>query len=65
MRLTLILSTLCLTAACSSPGNFCDVVKAPLAFSPETSQAIVRTDREDAERIAVQNEYGNRNCDWK
>lgn len=65
MRRMMILSTICLTLANCAPGDFCDVVKAPLLFDPETSAAIVRTDRADAERIKVQNDYGTRHCAWR
>lgn len=56
--------TSCLAIGACNPGSFCEVVGAEIEFAPETARAVVRTDREDAERIAVQNAYGRANCDW-
>lgn len=53
-----------LTLAACDPGDFCDVVDAEIVFAPETALEVVRTDRADAQRIAVQNEYGRKNCSW-
>lgn len=46
------------------PGDFCAVVTAPLDFTAETAAQVVRTDRPTAERIAVQNQYGEGHCGW-
>jgi hypothetical protein len=54
----------CLTIGACNPGSFCEVVSARIEFAPETARAVVRTDRDDAQRIAVQNAYGQENCDW-
>ncbi|AUQ95957.1 hypothetical protein PhaeoP66_03215 [Phaeobacter inhibens] len=51
--------------SCVAPGDFCTVVKGPIEFEPETARAVVRTDRADAESIAVQNDYGRDRCDWR
>ena len=66
MRLWLIcsLAASSLAACAAPPGNFCDVVRAPLAFAAPTSAAIVSTDRPAAERIAAQNAYGAAHCGW-
>lgn len=49
-------------SACAVPGDFCDVVQAPLTFEPETSTRIVATDRPTGERISAQNDYWRSNC---
>lgn len=55
----------CLAAgSCLPAGDFCGVVKRPLTFDPATARAIVRTDREAAEQIEVQNQYGGLHCEW-
>ena len=46
------------------PGNFCDVVRAPISFAAPTAAAVVSTDRTAAERIAAQNAYGSAHCGW-
>ena len=48
--------------SCVSPGDFCDVVLAPLEFAPNTAAQIVATNRETAEMIDVQNRYGAATC---
>ena len=63
MMMILLLASLSVSA-CTQPGNFCQVVKAPLSFDPSTAQQMVKTDRADVERITVQNTYGEQNCDW-
>lgn len=44
------------------PGDFCDVVKAPIEFEAATAAQVVATDRASAERIDVQNTYGREHC---
>lgn len=44
------------------PGDFCDVVKAPIEFEGATATQVVATDRPVAERIDVQNAYGRKHC---
>lgn len=56
--------TACLILGACTPGDFCDVVTSELSFAPETARAIVRTDRDEANQIAVQNEYGRKTCSW-
>ena len=51
-------------SGCAVPGDFCDVVKSPIEFEPETARQIVKTDRREAEEIATQNEYGSKFCKW-
>lgn len=59
------LLTACLAASsCTTPGDFCAVVKGPLTFAPDTARAIVQTDRNTAERIETQNVYGAKACKW-
>lgn len=62
MLLPIVLAIL---TGCATTGDFCHVVKAPLTFHPDTAAAIVRADRATGERIAVQNEYGSKHCQWK
>lgn len=65
MKLMMVLLLAFLTlSACAVPGDFCQVVKSPLSFDPETAKRMVVTDRPDVERITVQNTYGERYCDW-
>ena len=45
-----------------APGDFCDVVNAPIEFKATTAAQIVATDRAAAERIDVQNGYGRAHC---
>lgn len=55
----------CLTIAnCTPAGDFCEVVKGPLTFQPETAKQIVKTDRATAEQIETQNVYGDKVCKW-
>ena len=49
---------------CAVSGDFCDVVRGPITFQPETAAQIVRTDRLSAEAIDVQNGYGFARCGW-
>lgn len=60
----LSLLTVLAVAGCSAapPGDFCEVVTAPLGFEPVTAQAVVRTDRATAERIDAQNAYWRAHC---
>jgi len=58
----LLLGSLAMTSACMRQGDFCDVVTGPITFTRETSAQIVRTDRDKAERIDVQNQYGAGHC---
>ena len=53
-----------MVGSCMAAGDFCDVVRAPLTFHPTTAAAIVRTDRDVAERIETQNVYGEKTCEW-
>ncbi len=54
-----------LTATCApAPGNFCDVMSAPVVFAPETVTRVVASDRGTAERPDAQNIYGTRHCRW-
>lgn len=48
--------------SCTKPGDFCDVVRAPLTFEASTAAAIGRTDLPAARRIAVQNSYFANHC---
>lgn len=62
---TAILLTGCLAvASCTPSGDFCDVVRGPIMFDPETAREVVRTDRVAAEAIDVQNRYGSERCGW-
>ena len=66
MRQMMILLTLLASLrACTQPGDFCDVVSAPLSFDPATARVMVSTDRPDVERIKVQNGYGAAHCSWQ
>lgn len=56
------LSTACLILAGCGEGDFCDVWQGPKSFHPETAAQIVKTDRDDAEGIKVENDYGNKHC---
>jgi|GEM_PF-5711087 len=47
------------------PREFCQVVPGPKVFAPQTSRAILATDRDTLRQIGVENEYGSRHCDWK
>jgi len=57
----LLIASVASLSACV-PGDFCDVVRGPLEFAPETSAQIVATDRDKAEQIAAQNDYWNNRC---
>lgn len=61
-KMTLALLTVSLVAGCKVPGDFCAVQTAPIVFEAATAQAVVRTDRVQAVRIAAQNEYWGRHC---
>lgn len=56
--------TACLMVGSCMAGDFCDVVRGPIGFAPETARQVVETDREDAEAIEVQNVYGRQFCAW-
>ena len=58
--LTMILSTAFLMGC--DVGDFCDVWQGPKVFAPETAAQIVKTDRDDAEGIKVENDYGAKHC---
>lgn len=58
---TLLIGSLS-AGSCATPGDFCDVVLAPLEFTQDTAAQIVATDRQTAEMIDVQNRYGAKNC---
>jgi hypothetical protein len=58
----LLIGSLASVSACVAPGNFCDVVLAPLEFEGATSSQIVATDRPTGESIAAQNAYWRSNC---
>lgn len=60
--LSLVAVLIAILSACATPGDFCDVVAAPILFTPETSTRIVETDRPAAEAIRVQNDYWRRYC---
>lgn len=55
----------CLAVTSCVSGDFCDVVVGPLEFAPTTARQIVRTDRDMADQIEVQNVYGRDKCDWE
>ena len=58
----LLMFSLASLSACALPGDFCEVVLAPLEFEAGTSAQIVATDRVTGESIAAQNAYWRRNC---
>jgi hypothetical protein len=62
-RLTklLLIGSLIGVSACV-PGDFCEVVRGPLAFEAATAAEVVRTDRPTAEAIDAQNAYWRQNC---
>ena len=62
--LTRILPIGCLALGSCVSGDFCEVVRAPITFQPETAAMVVRTDRASAEAIDVQNGYGRGHCGW-
>lgn len=63
MKATTILLTASLMAlAACGDGDFCDVWTGPKAFDRDTAAMMVRTDRDDVEGIATENEYGARHC---
>ena len=62
--LTRILPIGCLALGSCVSGDFCEVVRAPITFQPETAAMVVRTDRASAEAIDVQNGYGFAHCEW-
>ena len=64
MKLTMVLLTGSLILTGCGKNDFCLVVPGPKLFDPETSKVMVQTDRPDVEQIAVENEYGKRNCGW-
>jgi len=59
-----LIGLLAISGCAVVPGDFCDVVSGPLVFASETAALIVATDRRTAERIDVQNRYGERVCEW-
>lgn len=52
-----------LLVSCSKPGDFCQVVRKEKDFAPETSEQMLRTDRDEVVAIATENEYWGRHCD--
>jgi len=60
----LIASLVTSLSGCIDQGLFCDVVTSPINFESATALQVVKTDRVQDEKIAVQNEYGRRNCKW-
>ena len=58
----LLMLSLASLSACVVPGDFCEVVLAPLEFEGATSSQIVATDRPTGESIAAQNAYWRSNC---
>ncbi len=66
MKVTMIsVTAFLILSSCDVPGDFCQVVKRPLIFAPETARQMVRTNRPEAEQIAVQNSYGAKHCEWR
>lgn len=60
----LTLLTASAVAGCNAapPGDFCQIVTAPLDFEAGTAQAMVRTDRAAVIRIDAQNQYWRAHC---
>jgi len=63
-RMMILLAILASLSACTTPGDFCDVVTGRLVFDPATARVMVATDRPDVEKIKVQNDYGSSHCEW-
>lgn len=57
-----LIGFLVVLSGCAPSGDFCSVVRAPIAFAPETAQMVVRTNRPEAEALDAQNAYWRGNC---
>lgn len=63
MRMTILCLTTFLVASCAR-GDFCQVVKSEIVFDEETGRLLIDRARVSSEKIAVQNRYGRKHCDW-